>query len=303
MANSKYLDNEGLGIVWGKVKERDTSTLTAAQNDATSKVNAAKAELQGEINTVQGNVTTLQGYFTNGAAKKAIADKDGNAIDTSYVKNSEKGASNGVATLGADGKVPSSQLPSYVDDVIEGYYYNGNFYLDSAHQQLIPPEGGKIYVDLTDGSNKTYRWGGTVYVEISESLALGETAGTAYEGNKGKANADAIAALQETVNGINGDLDDKVDKLYQGTVTGRVRNDATSTEISRIKEEGSAIVTGAVFVVSPNGATMCYIPKGAQTISNGNRLEVKENGATYNDNTLLDESMALTTEEINAICV
>lgn len=48
---------------------------------------------------------------------------------------------------------------------------------------------------------------------------------------------------------------------------------------------------------------MCYIPKGAQTISNGNRLEVKENGATYNDNTLLDESMALTTEEINAICV
>ena len=91
--------------------------------------------------------------------------------------------------------------------------------------------------------------------------------------------------------------------MYQGTVTGRVRNDATSTEISRVKEEGSAIVTGAVFVVSPNGATMCYIPKGAQTISNGNRLEVKENGATYNDNTLLDESMALTTEEINAICV
>lgn len=301
MANSKYLDNEGLGIVWGKVKERDTSTLTAAQNDATSKVNAAKAELQGEINTVQGNVTTLQGYFTNGAAKKAIADKDGNAIDTTYIKNSEKGTANGVATLDATGKIPASQVPGSMDEIIEGYYYNGNFYLDSAHQQKITGEESKIYVDLE--TNKTYRWGGTVYVEISESLALGETAGTAYEGNKGKANADAIAALQETVKGINGDLDDKVDKLYQGTVTGRVRNDATSTEISRVQEEGSAIVTGAVFVVSPNGATMCYIPKGAQTISNGNRLEVKENGATYNDNTLLDESMALTTEEINAICV
>ena len=301
MANSKYLDNEGLGIVWGKVKERDTTTLTAAQNDATSKVNAAKNELQGEITAVEGNVTTLQGYFTNGAAKKAIADKNGNAIDTTYIKNSEKGTANGVATLDATGKIPASQVPGSMDEIIEGYYYNGNFYLDSAHQQKITGEESKIYVDLE--TNKTYRWGGTTYVEISSSLALGETAGTAYEGNKGKANADAIAALQETVKGINGDLDDKVDKLYQGTVTGRVRNDATSTEISRVKEEGSAIVTGAVFVVSPNGATMCYIPKGAQTISNGNRLEVKENGATYNDNTLLDESMALTTEEINAICV
>lgn len=301
MANSKYLDNEGLGIVWGKVKERDTTTLTAAQNDATSKVNAAKNELQGEITAVEGNVTTLQGYFTNGAAKKAIADKNGNAIDTTYIKNSEKGTANGVATLDATGKIPASQVPGSMDEIIEGYYYNGNFYLDSAHQQEITGEESKIYVDLE--SNKTYRWGGTTYVEISSSLALGETAGTAYEGNKGKANADAIAALQETVKGINGDLDDKVDKLYQGTVTGRVRNDATSTEISRVQEEGSAIVTGAVFVVSPNGATMCYIPKGAQTISNGNRLEVKENGATYNNHTLLDESMALTTEEINAICV
>ena len=83
MANSKYLDNEGLGIVWGKVKERDTSTLTAAQNDATSKVNAAKNELQGEITAVEGNVTILQGYFTNGSAKKAIADKNGKAITIS----------------------------------------------------------------------------------------------------------------------------------------------------------------------------------------------------------------------------
>ena len=141
----KYVGKTGLPIIWQKVKEKDTATLNAAKNDATSKVNAAKAELQEEVDAVETDVTTLKGYFTNGAAKKAIADKDGNAIDTTYVKNSEKGAKNGVATLGADGKVPSSQLPSYVDDVIEGYYYNGNFYSDSAHQQLITPEDGKIY--------------------------------------------------------------------------------------------------------------------------------------------------------------
>ena len=86
---------------------------------------------------------------------------------TNYVPKSEKGSANGVATLDSTGKVPSSQLPSYVDDVVEGYYYNGQFYTDSAHTQLITPETGKIYVDLD--TNKSYRWGGTTYVEISQS--------------------------------------------------------------------------------------------------------------------------------------
>ena len=86
---------------------------------------------------------------------------------TNYVTKSEKGSANGVASLDSNGKVPSSQLPSYVDDVVEGYYYNGQFYTDSAHTQLITPETGKIYVDLN--TNKTYRWSGTTYVEISQS--------------------------------------------------------------------------------------------------------------------------------------
>lgn len=89
-----------------------------------------------------------------------------------------------VATLDSNGKVPFSQLPSYVDDVIEGYLYNGQFYEDSAHTIVITPESGKIYVDLA--SNKTYRWGGTAYAEISASLALGETSSTAYRGDRGK---------------------------------------------------------------------------------------------------------------------
>ena len=295
MANSKYLDNEGLGIVWGKVKERDTSTLTAAQNDATSKVNTAKAELQGEINTVQGNVTTLQGYFTNGAAKKAIADKDGNAIDTTYIKNSEKGTANGVATLDATGKIPASQVPGSMDEIIEGYYYNGNFYLDSAHQQKITGEESKIYVDLE--TNKTYRWGGTTYVEISSSLALGETAGTAYEGNKGKANADAIAILQEDMNGLNDDLSSKVDKLYQGTSElGRVINTQEGTYIART--QGSSTNGGSVAVTTTNAYIQYTVSSTARNI-----LKVSGSGATFNDNQILDESMALTTEEINAICV
>ena len=74
-----------------------------------------------------------------------------------------------------DGKVPASQLPAFVDDVLE-----------YANMAAFPTAGesGKIYVD-TD-TNKTYRWGGTAYVEISSSIALGETAATAYRGDRGK---------------------------------------------------------------------------------------------------------------------
>lgn len=94
----------------------------------------------------------------------------------SYVTTSQMGAASGVATLDENGHVPSSQLPSYVDDVIE-----------AANFAALPAEGegGKIYVTLDD--NKTYRWGGSAYAEISASVALGETAGTAYEGSKGSA--------------------------------------------------------------------------------------------------------------------
>lgn len=97
---------------------------------------------------------------------------------------SKKGAANGVAELDTAGKVPSSQLPSFVDDVLEGYLSGGKFYEESTHATLINGETGKIYIDLSSG--KTYRWSGSTYAEISESLALGETSSTAYRGDKGK---------------------------------------------------------------------------------------------------------------------
>lgn len=79
------------------------------------------------------------------------------------------------ADLDTNGKVPSSQLPSYVDDVLE-YSAKSNF--------PSTGESGKIYVDTA--TNLTYRWSGSAYVEISPSLALGETSSTAYRGDRGK---------------------------------------------------------------------------------------------------------------------
>ena len=62
--------------------------------------------------------------------------------------------------------MPSDQLPSYVDDAIEGYLFENNFYEEEAHENVIKAEGGKIYIDLA--TNDCYRWGGSVYVKIAD---------------------------------------------------------------------------------------------------------------------------------------
>ena len=102
----------------------------------------------------------------------------------SKLNTSLKGSANGLAELDANGKVPSSQLPSFVDDIIEGYLSGGKFYKESAHTTEITGETGKIYIDLA--TNKTYRWSGSAFVVVSETLALGETSSTAYRGDRGK---------------------------------------------------------------------------------------------------------------------
>lgn len=80
------------------------------------------------------------------------------------------GAADGIATLDSSGKVPSSQLPSYVDDVIDAYYYNDTMYEDAEHTIAITPETGKIYVDLH--TNESYRWSGTTYIVLSSPYVL-----------------------------------------------------------------------------------------------------------------------------------
>ena len=131
----------------------------------------------GTWGTPAGGVSSVNG-------KTGIVTLD--ASDVGAIASTEKGAASGVAELDANGKVPSAQLPSYVDDVIEGYYNtsDGKFYEEDTYTTEIPGETGKIYVSLD--TNKSYRWGGSAFVEISESLALGETDSTAYRGDRGK---------------------------------------------------------------------------------------------------------------------
>lgn len=114
--------------------------------------------------------------------------------DTSELNNKvqefidSKGAPNGLASLNESGIIPSAQLPSYVDDVIE---------VDTFSNLPGTGESGKIYI--VQDTNLTYRWSGTAYVEISKSLALGETSSTAYPGDKGKATTDKLNRIPDNL--------------------------------------------------------------------------------------------------------
>lgn len=122
---------------------------------------------QGHINSVSPITTNdLTPLLNNTYASKA---------DTTSINN-QIGKPNGLAILDESGHIPSSQLPSFVDDVLE---------YDTKSGFPVTGESGKIYIAKDD--NKTYRWSGTQYVEISASLTLGTTANTAYAGNLGVA--------------------------------------------------------------------------------------------------------------------
>jgi hypothetical protein len=86
-----------------------------------------------------------------------------------------KGAANGYASLDSGGKVPATQLPSFVDDVLE-----------YANFAALPGTGMSGIIYVTMDTNLTFRWSGSSYTEISQSLALGETSATAYRGDRGK---------------------------------------------------------------------------------------------------------------------
>lgn len=193
----------------------------------------------------------------------------GSAAAKDYTTSATSG-SNDLVTSGAvytalaskadliDGKVPSCQLPSYVDDVLE-YASTAAF--------PVTGENGKIYI-ATD-TNKTYRWGGSAYVEISESLALGETASTAYAGNKGKANADAIATIKDGTN-IDSFAGVEAALALKANTTDQQRQDA---EIGSLVDRGAknlSSVDSIVYTGESAGwkvADISYIDSGTYKIS------------------------------------
>lgn len=167
------------------LKEAD-SNLNNRIEDLDDKIDKEIADREAEIDRIENKFDGVTDEL-EAALQKEIEDRK--AGDTTITNSlnafiSTKGQPGGLAELDSTGKVPAAQLPSYVDDVLE---------YSTKAQFPQTGETGKIYV--AKDTNLTYRWTGTQYLEISQSLALGETPSTAYPGDKGKANRDALNSM------------------------------------------------------------------------------------------------------------
>ena len=285
----------------GVVKETaSTSYEDSAYGYSTILNEGASVSIKAQKTGSDGSETTL------------MVDKDG-----AYINNVDIATEDWVdehyPRLDSNNLIPASYLPSYVDDVIE---YSSKTAFPSTG------ETGKVYVALD--TNIVYRWGGSDYVEISSSLALGETSSTAYAGDKGKENATNIATLQGYFTGGIAKQAAKVtnnltfSNTGNGDATGTTYNGSAAKTISYnsigavpvhtsgdvtaeiINNSGSITMTSAtnLFSINESGIGMVY-----DTSDLRNTLSINENGLIYNNNNVLDESMALTEAEIKAICV
>lgn len=118
-----------------------------------------------------------------------------------------KGQPNGLAELDGNGKVPASQLPSYVDDVMDAYatytvsptgvLQDIQLYADAEHETPIVGERDKIYVNVTPGEvSYQFRWSGSQFIHIdSNAIIIGDITGTAYDGGKGKAMENVVNSM------------------------------------------------------------------------------------------------------------
>lgn len=146
----------------------DINTLIGEKTSATitsTKIWQAIEEVEGDVKSSNQDVTE---------AIEAVQTELTNFKNT-------KGQASGLASLDTEGKVPSAQLPSYVDDVLE--FANAAGFPETG-------ESGKIYLAID--TNTIYRWSGTQYVVIPEGLSLGETSSTAFPGDRGKALEDKV---------------------------------------------------------------------------------------------------------------
>lgn len=189
-ANPHAVTKSQVGL--GNVPNVATNDQTPTYSESAALTQLSSGEkLSAALGKLARAVRSLMEHLANTANPHGVTKSQvglGNVTNDAQVKRSEMGKAGGVATLDGSGQVPASQLPSFVDDVLE-----------YASKSAFPARGetGKIYVALD--TNLTWRWSGSAYVEISKSLALGETSSTAYPGAKGKALAADLASTKTTV--------------------------------------------------------------------------------------------------------
>ena len=177
--------------------------VTTLQGSLSAEITNRAADVDAEQARAEGVESSLNTAISNEVTRATGAEGNLSNALSLKVDTVSVGVANGVASLDSTGKVPSNQLPSYVDDVIEGYYKtaDGKFYEESTYTTEITGETGKIYIDLN--TDKTYRWSGSVFVEITSSplvltttLTAGNTTVTFTDGKI--ASATIISILTDT---------------------------------------------------------------------------------------------------------
>lgn len=195
-------------------------------------------------------------------ADKPISTATQAALDHK-LSDSLKGAASGLAELDASGKVPASQLPSYVDDVLE---------FDSILDFPAEGESGKIYV--AKDTNLSYRWTGTTYIKVASDLSLGETSSTAYRGDRGAA-AYAHAVTNKGLQFASGLY--KIQTNAEGHVIGAVA--VTAQDIIDLGLPSTAVATQSAdgLMSSTDKTKLDGIAEGA-TANIGTITKVQANG-------------------------
>lgn len=174
--NTTYSAGTGISFSGTTINNSGVRSIASGSTNGTISVNTNGASAEVSVKGLGSAAYTASTAYTPAAhASNTSNPHSVTAAQISAIATSARGVANGVASLDANGLVPSSQLPSYVDDVLE-YDKKADFPTDG--------ETGKIYVDKA--TNLTWRWGGTAYTEISPSIALGTTSSTAFAGDKGQ---------------------------------------------------------------------------------------------------------------------
>lgn len=227
-------------------------------------MDSGKYKIQNNVTTSSAGKGVLDAY-----QGKVLNDKFNN-----YVPLSQKGVANGVASLDAEGKVPSAQLPSYVDDVIESYIVSGSTALSAGWLSktnggtALTPEKGKIYLIMTSGAyqNKQYRWGGSTYVLCNPSDVNSVNGMTGVVTLK-TLTLKTAAGASNTVNATFNAGTDKTVTINVPTKTSHITNDSGFITASASITGNAATATKATQDGAGNVITDTYVKKAGDTMT------------------------------------
>lgn len=230
IVNTDQAWDKELGKYQSEINKQSSQNTESLREELTEKINQEAADRKAGDTALETKVTKVTGDLATEVSERKAADTAlGTRINNEVTARTEadttlqtnidtvqdnldnfiatKGKANGLASLGSDGKVPSEQLPSYVDDVIDVYatydksptgdLSNISLFADADHNTPITGEAGKIYQNVTTGEpGYQFRWTGTTWsLIVSGGVVIGEITGTAYDGAKGKTTTDNLNAL------------------------------------------------------------------------------------------------------------